>query len=427
MELHPIISPVAAIQMAWTARQETPPSPGTIRLLLPPTPVSPVPLTWWERDRTLTEWIQELTQQTADVSGTTIVEGAAASSSSLSSAIDISASMSLFYANQRARWLAHKTLNKWRWNIWSKRPQCGVDLIMNDPVSPADAVYLIDNRNRAVYAFHYRDLFTNLLTKITASDEMLPCPRPPTNPWTNQPLTQAQTIAVCHALLQHYATRRRCPPTLFAAFCESRFDLRRFEAENTALLAQHAIAAYFKDLHEHNRETVADTALELLRDAGARYSAVSFRRWLRQTPITPLHREWLALVRDYTLHLNLHLEPRRHWHTEDGIYRDVRELLRRTPLENPAGPRLRLLQGLNAVPLTVASPFSNVASSFSTAVLHLSSLGEPAALQQTPTDVSGAEVLLHAQIDISGDDIATLQSQATAALLLLLQQSFHAE
>lgn len=413
MEIHPVVSPVAAIQMAWAVRQETQPAPGTLRLLLAPARVSSVPLTWWERDYTLTEWIQELQRQMQDVSGITVVEGAAASSSTETTTTDISTSLSLFYANQRIRWLAHKTLNKWRWNIWSKRPQCGVDLILNDPILPTDAVFLTDTRNRAVYAFHYRDLFTNLLTKITASDEMLPSPRPPTNPWTNQPLTQAQTIAVCHALLQHYAARRRCPPTLFAAFCEARFDLRRFESENTALLAQHAIASYFKDLHEHNQEPVADTALELLRDSGVRYSAVAFRRWLRQTPLTPLHREWLSLVRDYTLHLNLHLEPRRHWHSETGIYRDVRELFSRTPLENPAGPRLRLLQGLNALPLSATN-----SAPFSTAVLHLNSLGET--LITTP----GEEVLLHAQIDISG---STLQSQATAALLLLLQQTLNAE
>lgn len=342
--------------------------PTVISLLISEPPEASDPLqVWWSRTLTLRAWVNELTQITteaATVSGETVLPGIGGGVSDSLSPLEgpylgsiiptpafAHASWELFYANQRARWMALKAFNKWRWNVWRKRPQCGVDLIMNEAVESKDAIYLTDTRNKAVYCFHRRDLFTNLMTKITAAEEMLPTPRPPTNPWTNQALTLGQTIAVCQALLQHSVTRGRCPPTLFAAFCAAGYSLPRFESENSSLLAQYAITAYFKDLHEHNRETVMDTMLELLRDAGQRYSAVAVRRWLRVTPVTPLHREWLALVRDYTLHMNLHIQSRHHWYHDVAIYGDVRELYRRTPLEDPAGPRLRLLRATPPEPL----------------------------------------------------------------------------
>ena len=406
--------------------------------------------TWWARPRTLTEWVQELALMANDISGATMNAAAVANSDGATmnaaavansdgattmnadiivpAAFDATDRLSslvaptsefflestrLFYDNQRCRWVALKAFNKWRWNVWRRRPQCGVDLIMNEPVQNRDAILLTDTRNKAVYCFHRRDLFTNLMTKITAAEEMLPTPRPPTNPWTNQPLTPAQTIAVCQAILYDSAIRGRCPPTLFAAFCAARYDLRRFESDNASLLAQYAINSYFADIHEHNRDTVVDTVLELLRDSGVSYSAIAFRRWVRATPMTPIHREWLALVRDYTLHMNLHIEPRRHWYSDAGIYADVRSLYRRTPVGEAAGPRLRLLRrdgftiqvgGTGATAESAAALATP--SPISMAVLHLAGLVAPTA---PPTP------------DVSGNTADAAESEAISALLMLLQ------
>jgi hypothetical protein len=428
----------------------TPPRQGAIRMLLDPPADLPAPLAfWWHHDRSLREWITEigrLHQMLVDVSGDTLLsaipepyEDPAQTPIPLTEIggdpVLVATSTDLFYANQRARWLAFKTLNRWRTRVWRRSPQCGVDLIENTPVNPADAIYLTDTRNRTVFCFHHRDLFSNFMAKITASEEMLPSPRPPTNPWTNEPLTLPQILSVCEAIVQRYAARGRCPPPLFAAFCAARYDLRRFEAENTAMLAQHAITAYFKDLHEHNRETVIDTALELLRDATTRYSAVSFRRWMRQTPVTPIHREWLALVRDYTLSLNLHIQPRRHWHTEDGLYSDVRRLLHRTPLTDPTGPRLRMLRTVGPPPATPLMPAA--ASPLSLALMHLTTTMGPAPILplnpgpftlftpiQPPTgaqDASGGTVAVTAP-DASGGT-PNDEDIATAALLMLFQHT----
>jgi hypothetical protein len=424
----------------------TPPLPGTIRLLIERPADLPAPLEfWWHHDRSLREWVTDigrLHQTLTTVSGDTILaaipepyadpaQQPAPLTALSGDPVLVAASTDLFFTNQRARWLAFKAFNRWRTRVWHRRPQCNVDLIENTPVQPVDAIYLTDTRNRTIFCFHHRDLFSTFLAKITASTEMLPTPQPPTNPWTNEPLTLGQIITVCQAYLQHCVVRGRCPPTLFAAFCAARYDLRRFESENAAMLAQHAIAAYFKDLHEHNRETVIDTALELLRDATARYSAVAVRRWMRQTPVTPLHREWLALVRDYTMHLNLHIQPRRHWHSEEGIYTDVRRLLQRTPLTDPTGPRLRMLRTITPPTSSSLSPTGATGgpSPLSLALLHMTAAVAMAPMPTPAPSFFPTTVLplwgpspptMSPVLDVSGTAAAAEADDLAAAALLML-------
>ena len=261
----------------------------------------------------------------------------------------------IFHTNQRARHLARLALNRWRQRIWRRTPACGVDLIMNDPVPAADAVFLTDTTNRTVYKFHRRDVFNSLLSNICMSDEMLPCPRAPTNPWTNQPLTLGQTIGLCQQLVADYGRRGKCPPPMFAAFWAARFDLRRFQEENSSALAQHAIRTFFKDLHDDNRDVVYDTLAQLLQEAGCDFSPTALRRWLRQTPVTPLHIEWLQMCRDYTLYINLHVQVRRRWVSEEYIHADVRVLYARTTLPDATSIRMRTLREIaqGGPPLTM--------------------------------------------------------------------------
>jgi hypothetical protein len=140
-----------------------------------------------------------------------------------------------------------------------------------------------------------------------------------------------------------YAKRGACPPVLLAAFCEARYDLKKFKQDNASLLSQHAIYNYFKDLTIDNQTTVYDTIIQLLTDAMLRFSSTSIGRWLRQTPQTPLHRDWLLLVRDYTVYMNLHVQVRSTWLTPTDIRRDVRALYNRTTADIPTESRIRVV------------------------------------------------------------------------------------
>ncbi len=322
----------------WADRILSPPAQGYIRPLSDPetAPTTMLRL-WWSRDRTLTQWSEEINRITEARPTSGIVQAGYPADYE-------EQCWTLLNRIQRERWLARKVVAKLRHRIWMKRTQCNVDLIDMEPVQDRDAIHLTDINHKMVYRFHRRDLFNNLMSNITSADEMLPNPRPPTNPYTNAPLTLLQTIAVCQALIQDYANRGRCPPVLFAAFCAAGYNLDVFVRKNSSLLAQYAIQTYFKDITPHNLDAVTDTVLQLLTEAGINYSPISVRRWIRQTPVTPLHREWLEMARDYTLYMNLHIQTRDTWFSDTYIHNDVRRLYGRTPLPEGTSSRIRTLR-----------------------------------------------------------------------------------
>jgi hypothetical protein len=301
----------------WSERCKVAPSAGTIRLLTEPAEDTP----WAGRDFSLSQWITLLSAH----------ETASA----------------IFHENQQRRWRAKAAFNRWRHTMWMRKTQCNVDMIDMAPVKASDAIFVTDVKHQQVFRFHRRDVFNSLISNIGMSDEMMPYPRPPTNPWTNQVLTLAQTIRVCEQLVEHYGRQGRCPPVLFAAFCASRYDVTRFKTENSSLLAQHAIVSYFKDLTADNGPVVEETMTNLLGDAGLNYSPTAIRRWLQMRPITPLHREWMSFVQDYTLYMNLHVQVRPRWITHAHIRQDVRSLYSRTTIPAPpptAGRRAPVLR-----------------------------------------------------------------------------------
>lgn len=350
----------------WEELSQRPPEAGMIRLLTPPPADAPIHIRnlWAGGDRTLTHWYELATTPT------TAFEDAIYGPDYRESI------RAVFEANQRRRWLARWVLPRWRTRIWAKHPACNVDLIDLAPIPDADAIVMTDTTNRTVYRFHRRDVFSNLLSNICMSDEMLPCPRPPTNPYTNAELTLAQIISICQQLVADYARRGRCPPVLFSAFWAARFDLDRFQQENASLLSQHAVASYFKDITEHNFHTVFDTLTTMLAEAGCDFLPAAIRRWLRTTPATPLHREWLAMVRDYTMYINLHVQIRPEWHNQSYIMADIRRLYARTRLPEATSQRVRSLRLVTAAPPPLFLPA-------------ISSSGLLGLSLQAPQDVSG--------------------------------------
>lgn len=271
-----------------------------------------------------------------------------------------------FYVRQRERWLARLVLQRWTQRVWKKRTQCNIDLIDMEPIAEKDAFLLTDSKHRYIFRFHRRDIYQNLISNLYHCEEMMPYPRPPSNPWTNAPLTLAQTISVCQNLIMDFAKRGKCPPVLLAAFCESRYDMERFRRDNPSLLAQYAIRDYFKDLTDDNRDTVEDTMIQLLHDSLPYIfnRRAALRSWLQESPITPIHKEWLQLLCDYTLYTNLHIQVRPDWHNTSFIHRDVRALYTRTELPQVSTPRLRLLRGAETI--TTPPAVQTMMSSFLT-------------------------------------------------------------
>lgn len=353
--------------IVWAPRDwSQPPAPGQIRILHEPDSTLHACLRdWWARDRTLTEWLEDMQKLEDDLSSNTIA--AAISPPGYAASV-----RTLFMANQRQRWLARWVIQHWRYGIWKRRSQCAVDLIEMNPVAERDAIYLMDTRVRCVYCFHRRDIFHNLLSNLSMADEMFPTPRVPTNPWTNARLTLAQTISVCQQLMAAWGRAGRAPTVLFAAFCAAGYDVDRLRTEHSSLLAQEAIRSYFKDLTEDTQPVVYDTMMQLFAEMGLNVSPIAIRRWLRETPQGAQHRAWLQFVRDYTLYINLHVQVRPDWVDEDAIHRDAGRLLAATRLPNTVSTRIQNLRlraeelrtnaagpvGLLGLPLTMTIPLS---------------------------------------------------------------------
>lgn len=329
----------------WTTRCQTPPEPGRIRMLSDPdTAPSSHVTAWWWRDRTLTEWVKDIEQTECDISNNPLMRAVYPPTY----AHDVTA---VFYMNQRSRWLARVVIQRLRLRIWARRPACNVDLIDLQPVPDADAIMITDTTNKRIFRFHRRDLLNTVMSNLTMSDEYLPTPRHPTNPWTNERFTKAQTMAVCHRLAADFVKRGRCPPPLLSSFWDAHFNIKQFLAQNTAALSQQAIRTYFRELTDDNIQTVYETMTNLLSDAGVDFSPLTVRRWLYATPRTPVHQAWVAFCRDYTLYLNLHIQVRPTWYDTGNIYRDVRTLYANTPIREPAmSTRRRVIQGQTQTP-----------------------------------------------------------------------------
>ena len=362
----------------WSERKNTPPEPHFIRLFDDPHPNHYGLQSLWFTDYTFTEWHTMIDKRIQDLSNNPMIN-----------AFDVSGQIdfmkNVFATNQRKRWLARVVQLKWTQRVWLKKTQCNVDMIDMAPIPDADAIFMTDTKHRQIFRFHRRDIFTNLLSNICLSDEMLPTPREPTNPWNNSPLTMAQTMGLCTQLVQDFAKRGKCPPVLFSAFWAARFNLKRFQDENSALLSQHAIASYFKDLHTDNIGVVEETIMNLLTAASLDYSPTAIRRWLHQTPHTQLHRDWLAMARDYTLYVNLHVQARAHWYTTERIYVDVARLYNRMVLPNPMSNRVRSLRAAT----------TTYNHSHNSAILGLSLLFPPSLL-----DISGNNSVMSADTAI---------------------------
>ena len=383
-------SPTGTTFPPWHERSVSAPPRGTVRILGPPPPFAEDAdfLTrLWDRDRSLTEWHREI-EDLHRIQTMRLPNG-------LGDVVDVSYNMAeipppgrverlqeLFHTVQRQRWLAIKYANLWLYRVWRKRSQCNVDLIDMSPVSEADAIYVADPPHRTVYKFHRNDMLRLFMSRLGMADEMLPTPRQPTNPWTNAALTLQQTISVCQQLVRGFGQRGRCPPLLLAAFCEAGYNVQRFIQRNSSMLAQNAIYDYFKNLHDHNRESVVETVAQLLGSAGVRYSHTTLRRFFREATNKASIREWLDLVRDYTLYMNLHVQTRANWYDESAIYRDARRLYERTPMVDPAGPRVRLLRQTAA---GLASSVAGATTGPSQAIMSLAALLGG----MTPFDVSG--------------------------------------
>jgi hypothetical protein len=103
-----------------------------------------------------------------------------------------------------------------------------------------------------------------------------------------------------------------------------------FERIAAPTLGYYAICSHFKDVGPHNYDLIVVTIQSLLSQAGYFIMESVLGQWIRAEELTALQREWVALVRDYMIYKNLHIQVRPLWYGTTSILDDVRGLYARS-------------------------------------------------------------------------------------------------
>lgn len=139
--------------------------------------------------------------------------------------------------NQRLRWAFKRLLTLW---LGKRLRPANTE----DPVSleaPAEPIRITDWTARRYYLFEAKTLLRDIRTKLYLNDQLFPTPQPPKNPFTNSPLTLAQTIHVTNSL-------RRLGYTDWAieSYRVSGFNLATFKARFQYYLKIRALNTVFQ-------------------------------------------------------------------------------------------------------------------------------------------------------------------------------------
>lgn len=95
---------------------------------------------------------------------------------------------SLILANQRIRWQLKRLVQRWR---AARLRQVNTEDVVTME-APKQPVWIYDWSNRTKYVFEASTLFKGFHTSLTLSEGLFPTPQSPKNPFTNQPLSEAQ-------------------------------------------------------------------------------------------------------------------------------------------------------------------------------------------------------------------------------------------
>lgn len=151
----------------------------------------------------------------------------------------------------RLRTTFRKLLHKWRFS--KLKPANTEDLVTAE--SPKKPVMLIDWERKQAYIFEAQTLMKDITSRLLHHDGLFEYTQPPRNPFTNIPLTQAQTIAVWNSI-----SNSGIPvSTAFTLFRMSRYDPVKFIEENQTFLKLNALRKTFQSASCYDyREVMGD-------------------------------------------------------------------------------------------------------------------------------------------------------------------------
>jgi hypothetical protein len=113
---------------------------------------------------------------------------------------------------------------------------------------PKHPVQIVSWAEKRVYTFEAYTLMKDITERILHHDGLFEDPQVPRNPFTNLPLTQAQTISVWNSV-----SRASIPvSSTFTLFRNSRFNMERFIQENLLFLKLNSLRKTFKEARSYD-------------------------------------------------------------------------------------------------------------------------------------------------------------------------------
>ena len=192
----------------------------------------------------------------------------------------------------KMKFIFRKLLHTWRY----KRLRLANE---TDPATleiPVKPVYIVDWSAKSSMVFEASTLVRDITSRLMNHDGLFDTPQPPRNPYTNLPLTQAQTISIWNQI-SYYAVPLS---TAFTAFRQARWDYTKFTIDYAIILKLHAFRKTMRNpLHIDYMDRMKDF-IQYVYD----YEAIScnmgmYNHALYYKRSHPLLKKWARLCTEY--------------------------------------------------------------------------------------------------------------------------------
>ncbi len=155
---------------------------------------------------------------------------------------------SLFYLNQRIRWIARKFVQRIRKRIMDKRIIGETDLVTLSTIPDKWSVCVYDVQTKSRYKFHINSIEKYMVESLFTTSFAYASPRSPKNPYTNLPWNLGQIIHIVDQIQTAYFTHRhKFCDTWLIRYRQMDYDLVEFEQEFNGPLQYKAAKAFFSD------------------------------------------------------------------------------------------------------------------------------------------------------------------------------------
>lgn len=161
---------------------------------------------------------------------------------------------------------------------------------------PVKPVYIVDWLTKSSMAFEASTLVRDITFRLMNHDGLFDTSQPPRNPYTNLPLTLAQTISIWNQI-SYYAVPLS---TAFTAFRQARWDHVKFTTEYAIVLKLHAFRKTMRNpLHIDYMDRMKDFIQYVYDYETVSCNMVVYNHALYYKRSHPLLKTWASLCTEY--------------------------------------------------------------------------------------------------------------------------------